>query len=330
MKLFYWKLVLLSFLLFAKMGQAVAEDPNFALVSPAVKNICRQVAHISIHSVDAGADLAKTLDNCDAADFYYGIQHPRDFAKARQCAYLKKDFSTLTMIYANGKGVPRNWDLAIHFACQAGFAPAEIEARVLHLVQLRDQQATATDFDICDDVTSGYMMGVCTARQEQLTQAQRRHQLDALMVNWNTADKAAFLQLQQAANAFFTVRSANEVDLSGTARAALEIEEQASLRDDFLTALQQLTTGKFPLYTPQQVVQLDQQLNAVYQQIENNRDFSVGTIDRAGVQKTQRSWLKYREAWVEFGKVKYPQVNAQTWRAWMTEKRIQMLQDLAA
>ncbi len=316
----------------AYTGAGIAEevDPNFALVSAPVKKICQQVANAVVPAGDQpNQDLAKTLKNCDAASFYYGFNPPADAVKARQCAYATQNFPVLTMIYANGKGAQRNWDLAIHFACKAGFAPDEIEGRVLHLVQLRDKNWQGNDFDICTDVTSGYMMGVCASQQEKLANIHRQQQIAELTAGWNEADKKALMQLLQTANDFFTTHGANEVDLSGSDRVAAEIEEEGSLQDEFLSSLKDLVKGNIPNYSPDQAVNFDQALNKMYQQIEENKDFSVGTVDRLSVKKTQLEWLKYRDAWIEFGKMKFPQVSEDSWKAWLTEKRIKMLQDLA-
>jgi len=54
----------------------------------------------------------------------------------------------------------------------------------------------------------------------------------------------------------------------------------------------------------------------------------VRRIDKAGIQAAQRAWLRYRDAWVEFGKVRYPAVPAHAWRAWFTRQRIDMLKEL--
>lgn len=320
----------IAFLAYAGYSQAEDVDPNFALVSAQVKNICQKLSETSIPSADQpDAALADTLKKCDAADLYYGFSQPANFIQARQCAYLKQDYGVLAMIYANARGVSRNWDLAVHFACKAGFSPDEIEGRVLHLVQLRDKHWQGSNFDICDDVTSGYMMGVCASNQEQLSKAQRHNQLTTLTASWSETDKTALTQLQQAAEHFFAVRASNEVDHSGTGRAAFEIEERAVLKADLLTSLQNLENHHFPQYSAAQAADADKQLNTVYQKIIKNNDFSVGTVDRSSVQKTQVQWLKYRDAWIAFGKIKYPQVDADSWKTWLAEKRIKMLQDLA-
>jgi uncharacterized protein YecT (DUF1311 family) len=317
------KITVSSVFLMTYAGFACAEEDS------AVKNICQKVAATPIPSGDQpDSALRQALKECDAADLYYGFHQPANAVKARQCAYATEDYPVLTMIYANGKGVERNWDLAIHFACRAGFAQAEVDGRVAHLVKLRDQHWQGTDFDICDDITSGYMMGVCASYQEQLAQQQRQKQFVTLTASWSEADKQALQNLQKSADHFFEVRSENEVDLSGTARAQEQIDEQAALRKGLLTLLQHAADGHLPVYTTQQSADADRRLNKIYQDIQNNQDFSMGTVDRAGIKKTQFAWLKYRDAWVTFGKIKYPQISVDTWKTLLTEQRIKMLQDL--
>ena len=307
------------------------EDPNFALVSDQVKNICRQLDTLTVPPGDQPApSRIKDLGKCEAANFYYGlgsVQQP-DYTAARECAFATQNYNVLTMIYANGEGAQKNLNLAIHYACQAGFAPDEIEGRVMHLVELRDHPETAKRFDMCDDVTSGYMMGICASNQEQLAQKHRQQQITELTKNWSASDRQALQHLETAAENFIKTRAANEVDLSGTARAALELQEEGALRDDLVTALKDLDQGKFPLHTADQAAQVDHQLNQIFQQIEKDSHFAMGTIDRQGIKKTQLEWLKYRDAWIAFGKTRYPQVSPDSWKAWLTQKRLEMLQDL--
>lgn len=322
--------VSLGLLIFTGLGFAEG-DSNFALVSDQVKNICRQTESMTMPVADQpDAARSKTLAKCDADNLYYGLgqtQQP-DYTAARACAVATQNNSVLTMIYANGDGVQKNLNLAIHFACKAGFAPAEIEGRVMHLVDLRAHPEKTDRFDICDDVTSGYMMGICASTQEQLAQKQRQQQIIELTKNWSENDRQALQKLETAADSFIKVHAANEIDLSGTARAAQELQEEGALRDDLVAALKDLNQGKFPLHTAEQATAADQQLNQVFQQIEKDAHFAVGTIGREGVRKTQLAWLKYRDAWLEFGKHKYPQVSPDSWKAWLTQTRIEMLQNL--
>ena len=108
--------------------------------TPAAK-ICASVENLRVPTVtpESPAD-ASWLKGCAADDLYYGAS-PRqdvDFPAARRCALYGwnvkhgptpgdvdnnsdlYDFSTQTliMIFANGDGVPRNLDLAMHIACK--------------------------------------------------------------------------------------------------------------------------------------------------------------------------------------------------------------------
>jgi hypothetical protein len=323
------KISCLFLLSLATCSYASSQDDNYSQVSPRIKNICQQVFKISLPSADLASDSElKNLKNCNAVDLYYGVHQKPDYVRARQCAYVNKDYGVLTMIYANGKGVPVNWDLAIQFACRAGFAPEEIEGRVQHLLDLRAKSPENSEFDFCDDVTSGYMMGICDQRKSDIAQVQRDKKLKDLLNNWSAEERKAFEKLQQAAQHFFSIRSNNEVDLSGTARGSMVLEEQDSLQDDFLKSLQDLSAGHFPVYTTPQAAQYDDQLNQVYRQIQQNKDFSYGSVSPQGIKKTQLAWLKYRDAWIDFGKVKYPQISSESWQVWLTQKRVQMLQEL--
>jgi uncharacterized protein YecT (DUF1311 family) len=61
--------------------------------------------------------------------------------------------------------------------------------------------------------------------------------------------------------------------------------------------------------------------------IQSKKDFQWGSVKQADIKHTQRVWLKYREAWVTFGRQKYPQVSEDSWRMWLTKKRIAMLKE---
>ncbi len=322
--------MILVFLGLSNVCLAATEDPNFSLVSHEVKDICYQAQKTLIPNNDQpNNDLLKKLHKCEATDLYYGLNQTSDYVTARQCAFATHNYGVLTMIYANAKAVDRNWDLAIRFACKAGFAPAEIQGRVMHLVQLKNKNWQGADFDICDDITSGYMAGICAAQKQKLTQIKKQTQFANLSTSWNDTEKKALSMLQTSAQTFFKTRASNEIDLSGTARSALQIEEQESLENEFLSSLKSLQNGHLPHYSSGQALKIDQQLNKVYNQIQNDSDFSLGTVTPESIKKTQKEWLKYRDTWVDFGKIKYPQVDETSWKAWLSEKRLTMLQDLA-
>ena len=130
-----------------------------------------------------------SLHGCDDEAAYYGIAQAVDYRKARLCAFthaaLSEPFlgmsvynlpkgavdtsrclgctgviegpAILMMIYANGKGVPRNFDLAIKFACEAGpdtdpdGEPHLTTDRAARLERLKAENWTGADFDQFDD-----------------------------------------------------------------------------------------------------------------------------------------------------------------------------------
>jgi uncharacterized protein YecT (DUF1311 family) len=232
------------------------------------------------------------------------------------------------MIYANGQGVARNFDLAIKFACEVDGAPAENQGRFEHLLKLRKENWQGSDFNLCDDATSGFMQGWCAKLNNGRVQIGQNSNLQSLTSHWSAQEKQVFAHLQQAANAYFQASSQNEVDLSGTGRAAFEIEAEGKLKKQFVTALERFEKGDLPNFTTDQFQEADAQLNAAYAKIQSKpaQGMAYTTVTPAGVKTAQRAWLHYRDAWVQFGAVQYPSVSAESWKTWLSEQRSKMLQ----
>jgi uncharacterized protein YecT (DUF1311 family) len=231
----------------------------------------------------------------------------------------------LTMIYANGRGVPRNIDLASRFACEAGGAPAEIASRLQHLEHLRTGRGVDA-FDLCDDITSGYMQGFCAAKEARFDDVRLALGLSALTAHWTAAEQAAVHALKAATDTFIVTHSNNEVDQSGTGRAAFVLERRSELKDGFLASLRACEAGQLPTFTAAHFRRADAELNAVY--AKALKAGARGTVTGSGIRATERVWLGYREAWVRFGAVKYPSTTADSWRAWLTRERATMLRAL--
>ena len=53
-----------------------------------------------------------------------------------------------------------------------------------------------------------------------------------------------------------------------------------------------------------------------------------GQISAEGVNKAEKTWQAYKEAWIIFGEKKYPKVTAVSWNTWLTEDRVVMLDRL--
>lgn len=125
-------------------------------------------------------EMAASLLKCEAHGDYYDtldMDNPShsDWVKVVHCAHKKNETDILSMLYANGYGVQRNLRLALRYACETGAAPAEMEGRVDHLTGMMNTRTSVNQqrYDICDDITSGMMQGVCASIGERRAEKAR-------------------------------------------------------------------------------------------------------------------------------------------------------------
>ena len=305
----------------------------------ASKALCRKLEDGEPPAADRPtAAQSKALRGCDAEALYYGEGRKPDYAKARICAFGEADAaddevfggSTILMqLYANGLGVKRNLDVAIGYACRIEGAPAEIDGRLNHLAALRAKPG-AKRFDYCDDITSGLAEGFCASRGAQKAKDARGAKLSVLEAKIAPQARAAYQALKKTSDAFIDAHGGNEVDLSGTARAAMEIEEEEASRDRFLKHLRTLLTGQWPAATPTAAADADKALNAAYRKalafLPTKDNFS--TVKAEEVKTTQRAWIAYRDAFVRFAKAAAPGVRPEAVAAALTQERTGQLTEL--
>src|SRR5258708_1331388 len=134
----FWKyLTPFAFAAVATCGQAIktaAQSGDFPS-EPNWRQVCdKALAQPQTPPSFARAIPESQLKNCDSEALYYGYDRPADPSAALQCAYYERAHQdpsvvaafagpgVLTMLYANGKGVRRNYDLAIRFACEIPLA----------------------------------------------------------------------------------------------------------------------------------------------------------------------------------------------------------------
>jgi uncharacterized protein YecT (DUF1311 family) len=301
---------------------------------------CIDLAKVKVPSEDLPSSEDRVrLKGCDASALYFGFDRPPSPVAARKCAYLQREAGEtepalvfggsglLAMIYANGKGARRSFELALKFACEIDGAPAENEGRMRHLLELREKRWSGSDFSLCDSATSGFLDGNCAALQERFDEVERKRRLDKLAAGWPPETKRAFGELREAARRFFEASAQNEVDLSGTSRGAFVVREGADLNLQFVEAVARLEQGHLPNFETMDLQRADTELNQVYGRILASTPHrgTWGTITPEGIRTAQRTWLPYREAWVRFGSIRYPGVTPTSWRTWLTRERLEML-----
>lgn len=275
---------------------------------------------------------AEQLKGCSATDLYYDAWHADskllpNWRQVRQCAFATKDFGVLMMLYANGEGVHQNLKLATRYACSLDSAVAEMEGRVKHLNE-RSGNRVRAHFDQCDDITSGYMQGICAAIQERQQEKLRETQLAAIVKNWHPAEQLALQVAKEKLRDFVNLRAEDETDLSGTARAALQIEAQSEEYDQFLHDIKRLGHCRPPQRTVAAAGTSDQQLQRLLQVVTNPQrqyDVELGTIEPNGIQRTQQAWQAYRDAWRRLVVTKCPDADARPWLATLAARRLAQL-----
>ncbi len=285
------------------------------------------------------AAITESLKDCSSEALYYGIGVTKDPVRARQCAYAERESpdngwpnlfagsGMLMTIYANGTGAKRNFGLAMKFACELHGAPAEEEGWLAHLQRLKKENWQGRDFSPCDDITSGAAMGSCEAHEAQLAGASRKAKLASMIAHWRDPERKAFAALEKAKDDYVTAVGDNEVDQSGTARGALAIGATEAEEERFLTTLQRLIAGDLPRASVSDLAKTGDKLNALYQKIQKSRDSTGwGTVTKDGIKKTERAWLIYRDAFVDFAKLKSPSFAPESLEKVLTEDRIKLLE----
>jgi uncharacterized protein YecT (DUF1311 family) len=317
------------------------DDEQFKAEFKASKDLCRKVKGVKPPEADKPDAATRTaLKGCHSEALYYGLGLPADPVRARQCAFLEMASESqlddvfsgrvmLMTVYANGVGAKRDLNVALEMACNLGAAEYEYDGRVKHLADLKAKGWTGTDFSFCDDITSGLAQGVCTEHLARIADQERARSLGKLMEKWSAADRQAFMPLQKARDAFIQTRGDNEVDSSGSAGASFIISDQQAHHDAFKALLEQLERGERPSASAEDFKAADAALNKVYQDVQKYpHEDSWGSVNKAGIKKTQRAWLKYRDAWLAFAQVHDPAISRDALARELTKQRTTELQSI--
>lgn len=264
-----------------------------------------------VEKLQPAPSQAMASPDCEAVDLYdrkrsQASTSQAEWDQVRACALAKNDNDVLMMLYANGYGVARDMDRAIHHACIVNFASkGEMEARIGHLAS---GPKPGQYIDVCDDIQSGRMGAVCTARREAQDRRLRDTRLERAALTLPAASRPALTRLRQAAERYATAAGGAETDMQGTAAADFALQHQAKLREQAMQAMLDTIAGKLPPASADDFAQWDRQLNDAYGKVmaiastQDGHPDRIGdsTIEHAEVRKDQRLWLAYRDAFLAF------------------------------
>jgi len=306
-----------------------------AITDPGAIQICASVKDVEPPAADRPtAAEEKALASCASVDAYFGFDGPVDPAKARKCAYAEIDRAAsaplagkaiLMMVYANGKGVPRNFDVALKLACTIGDAPGDAAGRVHQLDRLKKSNWTGNNFSVCDHSSGPALYEQCAILQERFDKRERDNQFSELSSSWSPPQQKAFHAFMAEAGRFYRVQASNGVNLEGT----FEVQEETFLLNGLLTSLQQFERGELPRYSADEFRKAEAEESAAYTRTQTGKDTHWGTVTRQGVSRSEEEWRRYRDAWIAFGKKRYPGVTEQSWKAWLALERTVMLNRLS-
>jgi hypothetical protein len=296
-------------------------------------DLCFAAGTVDIPSTDkpseSEASLFRSADR-KCIDYHEGLGVTQSDAAYRKCLLSTEDADNneLAEVYANGWGVPRNPKLAIALVCHGSSVPAELKGMVQTLDANRVLSALPQPFLFCTHVTSGMNAGRCAARAEYVVNFRRSAAVAAIAATWRDRDRQLFDRAQATYEQYVITHSAEELDMSGTARGAIATEEESLLREEFAAAIRDFEGRRFPGIDD--ASNADAELNRVYQRLMKAPRFEeYVTQDKGGVRDTQRNWLVFRDRFTEFALARYPSVKKEVWLTWLTRNRTAQLNVVA-
>jgi hypothetical protein len=202
------------------------------VTDPATLKICAQVKDTAVPESDRPTQQeAQQLASCNSEELYYGFEKPPNRVAARKCAYaemqrgeLPRAFAgptILTMIYANGEGTMRNYNLALKFACEAPGGPGDVAGRVRQLEAYKQSNWNGDGFSVCEHSGGRVLYLDCAIIDERFDHLDREKKLDSISAKWKPGAKEPFQDLRKAAASFFQVEAGKGLDLS----ASFEVQE---------------------------------------------------------------------------------------------------------
>lgn len=327
---FYFLIVII--LCSSGYAQTNKDDPPDSLdySSEKIDEICKSVSDITIPLQDYPGETTKaSLKNCDSDSLYYGLEDELDYFKAKQCALINNHNDILTMIYANGKGVQINIDMALHFACLLDASPFEMSRRIYQLDKLRKSKNVKGDFDICDHATSREMTASCEDLVLRAEMKKQKNIIEFIKNRLTPKELIAFQKLQDVSKLYFTARIDNEVERLAMGGLAFGIMEDRSLNERMMKDLKKTLKCKIFVYAHEQYKKSDNQLNFFYKKIQRTQSREYSSINPEGIKLTQRAWIKYRDSLSSFAYLKCPNISVENWNTLITNERVKELKEIS-
>jgi uncharacterized protein YecT (DUF1311 family) len=303
--------------------------------------MCKEYLRTPLPAEAQAITQPKTWPDCDSYKSYSGLGRKVDFEAARRCAWQERlaqladkdpvwDVSNyiggsamLATLYANGQGVEQNKPLALRFACEADLAQEGMKSlQALAAAPLPPGHT----FVYCDYAMTTPEMNLCTAYGTEIAAQEREDEFSRLSAQWTQAQRDSFARLQKASEEYVRARGTGEVYQGGTIRTMRTMGAEDRMRHKFLEAVKEFESGRLPKGNATDYRKADSDLNETYKQAltlaaKQNFEDDDGAIRPDGIRQAERAWMTYRDAWVAFAKVRYPQTDATAWLTLLARNR---------
>lgn len=241
----------------------------------------------------------------------------------------------LAVLYANGEGVERNLPLAVRLTCELDWkSPSRMDQlqRMENDPSIEEQLSIS---DICDS-GSGYVAGLCAEYGAQIAEHQREKKLRRLMRGWSEGQKSKFTQLVKAKEDFASASGVYAGHFDGSLHTWYAVDAAESVRKEFFADLEKVEADHLPIGTANDYKHADAELNRVYRQkLADDEDNAAETAkgsytaeekkmaadEPENLRIVERTWLKYRDAWIDFAQLRYPSTDRYAWLTLLTKEQ---------
>jgi uncharacterized protein YecT (DUF1311 family) len=314
-------------------------------------DVCKQYSAVPLPAEAAVATPAE-FPACNSYKSYAGIGHDADFTAARHCAWQERAANKaqlaqnpkapiawtvggsliLADIYANGLGTSQNIPLAARLICEdngllRSEAVADLEA---HKV---GSEKPAKPFELCDYAATTFEMNFCGGFASERENDTRERTIAKLSNGWTPAAKTAFAVAEQAFDNYARSVARNETYQGGTIRNLRSNAVEQQLRRTFVLDLQNFESGALPSDSADSARQADTELNLVYRTAMDAaqalKPHDPEEVQPEGIRDTERLWLRYRDDWISFAKLRYPATKPDIWLGQTTRTRTEQLEMVA-
>ena len=196
--------------------------------------------------------------------------------------------------FANGDGVPRDYDIAAAFLCRAepGMAQAEYDGMSAHLEKMRKGE-TEAPLRFCDHVTSGYGSTYCASVRWD----EEMPKLDARINALRGRPLMNELLMRGAAFAAAETEFIGEQSQGGTGYSAILLATEIDEKERFIASVEQWSKERAPSASSAEAKSADAELNAMYRKTMKDTEDPEW---RSRLRKAQRAWILYRDAFAAF------------------------------